>query len=83
MEVGARGETPVKLYRFPLGGGNLVRHFPEIPDNMKGRGGECITKRQKTYHTHETNTLPMTDHMTNEKEQQVVFDRQVLSLIHI
>ena len=21
MEVGARGETPLKLYRFPLGGG--------------------------------------------------------------
>ena len=44
VEVGARGEIPVKVYRFPLGGGNLVRHSLEIPDNMKGRGGECMTK---------------------------------------
>ena len=26
----------------------------------------------KTYRTHETKTLPLTDHMTNEKEHQAV-----------
>ena len=66
MNVGSRGEIPGKLYRFPLGGGNLAWHHPQVPDTTrctcaKRREGvgdaRCMTLRSRsTTHTLMTQT---------------------------
>ena len=78
MDVGSHGETPGK---FTIDLHWAVEIWPDIilqsltlgahaPN--EGEGWMMHAINVKTYYTHETNTLPMTDQMTKEEEHQAV-----------